>query len=446
MMNSTAQSIAYVEPTIISLLILISFIYLLNVARSITRRLIYAGLIGEILVGMIYAKPLGNILKLEWQQTILDFGYIGLLLLVFEGGLETRLDFFVVKSNLFLSLVIASTGVLTPIGLSIVLCTFGFKFSFLESFAMGASLSATSLGTTVVVLSSQGKYKLNQSRMGTILIGAALLDDISGLVMASIIGKLHHLHEENLVWLISKPTISSLVMMITLLLLTRFIFARVWTKLNWKHPLIRQYSDHLLLFILIATSSATITIAAYTGASTLIGAYCCGAMLKHLDHCRMKINDTDNKTILFRHVFEKYINAVKEYLFVPFFFASIGFAVPFLDLWHRKELWQGILFSLMMLLGKFITGIWILIWTYAVPRSEKSPINVLPVGCHFHRNYANSFSRLKYQWLKKYQQHHHSLQHLHYSLNGICLPSLILLSTNESRQQQQGSSKVFIQL
>lgn len=375
-MSNSTRSFAYVEPTIVSLLILSSFIYLLNVARSIAQHLFYAGLIGEILIGMIYATPLSNILKTEWQQTILDFGYLGLLLLVFEGGLETRLDFLAVKSNLFLSSAIGITGIVTPIGLSMLLCVFGFKFKLLESFAMGASLSATSLGTTFAILSSQGQYQLNRSRMGTILVGAALLDDISGLVIASVIEKLRYLGQQNLAWLISKPIVSSIVMIIISVLLARFVLGRLWIKLNFKHRLIKQYSDHILLFGLIATSSATITIAAYTGASTLVGAYCCGAILRHLDDCRTKLADVDNNTILFSHVFEKYIKIVKEYIFVPFFFASIGFAVPFLDLWNGQELWQGILYSLVMIFGKFITGVWIVIWTYVSPHSKKRAVNV----------------------------------------------------------------------
>ena len=375
-MSNTTRSFAYVEPTIVSLLILSSFIYLLNVARSIVHRLLYAGLIGEILIGIIYAAPLANILKPEWQQTILDFGYLGLLLLVFEGGLETRLDFLAVKSNLFLSSIIGFTGIVTPIGLSILLCTFGFKFSLLESFAMGASLSATSLGTTFAILSSQGKYQLNKSRMGTILVGAALLDDISGLVIASVIEKLRYLGQQNLPWLISKPIVSSIVMILISVSLARLVLGRLWIKVNFKNHFIKQYSDHVLLFGLIASSSATITIAAYTGASTLIGAYCCGAILRHLDDCRTKLNDNDNNAILFAHVFDKYIKIVKEYIFAPFFFASIGFAVPFLDLWHGQELWQGILYSLVMIFGKFITGIWIIIWTHVSLRSKRRPMTV----------------------------------------------------------------------
>jgi hypothetical protein len=42
-----------------------------------------------------------------------------------------------------------------------------------------------------------------------------------------------------------------------------------------------------------------------------------------------------------------------------FFFASIGFAVPFLDLWTGKANWKGVVFTLLMLVGKFIVGIWI---------------------------------------------------------------------------------------
>ena len=379
--TTTTYSYSYVEPTIVSLLILSSFIYLLNAARYVAHQLFYAGLIGEILVGIIYAAPLANILKTEWEQTVLDFGYLGLLILVFEGGLETRLDFLAVKSNLFLSSIIGLTGILTPIGLSILLCTVGFKFTLLESFTMGASLSATSLGTTFAILSSQGTYQLNKSRMGTILVGAALLDDISGLVMASVIEKLGHLGEQNLPWLILKPIVSSIAMIVISTLLARFLFGRIWIKIKCENRIIKCYSDQILLFCLIAGLSAFVTIASYTGASTLVGAYCCGATLRHLDECRKKAStDVEHlNTTSFQHLFEKYIRTIKEYLFAPFFFASIGFAVPFLQLWHGKELWQGIVYALLMILGKFITGIWIIIWTFASTRLKKPKVtNVSP--------------------------------------------------------------------
>lgn len=386
-MNTTStqqHSFAYVEPTIVSILILSSFIYLLNVARSLAHRLCYAGLIGEILVGIIYAAPLSNILKTEWEQTILDFGYLGLLLLVFEGGLQTRLDFLSIKSNLCLSVVIALTGIFTPIGLSIVLCTFGFKYSLLESFTMGASLSATSLGTTFAVLSSQTQLQLNKSRMGTILFGAALLDDISGLVIASVIGKLTNLGQQNLAWLILKPIVSSIVMIIISFVLSRFILRPLMMRIKLE-AIKKEYAERLLLFVLVSSLSGTVTIAAYTGASTLLGAYCTGACLRYLDDCRTKANTAETTIASFTGGFEKFITVVKDFIFVPFFFASIGFAVPFLDLWHGKQFWQGILYALLMIVGKIITGVWIIVWTLISSRhqSKATDLTRRPVSYAF---------------------------------------------------------------
>jgi Kef-type K+ transport system membrane component KefB len=85
---------------------------------------------------------------------------------------------------------------------------------------------------------------------------------------------------------------------------------------------------------------------------------------------------------------------VKEYIFAPFFFASIGFAVPFLDLWHGQVLWQGVLYALLMIFGKIITGVWIIIWTYVSPRWKK-PVagnvsSTVPVCIVQTRFYLNS--------------------------------------------------------
>lgn len=91
---------------------------------------------------------------------------------------------------------IALTGIAAPIALSFVLVPLGYEP--LEAFAAGASLSSTSLGTTFVVLkavggdpepakvdgaqSSEGERDasagLETTRLGTILAGAAVFDDV----------------------------------------------------------------------------------------------------------------------------------------------------------------------------------------------------------------------------------------------------------------------------
>jgi Kef-type K+ transport system membrane component KefB len=142
--------------------------------------LIRAGIIGPIAVGIIYGKPLANILHYDWQQTFLFLGYVGLILIIFEGGLTTRMD--LLKRNFTLSLFAAATGVLCPIGFSYLLLYLGFGYGAVETFIIGAALSATSLGTTFAVIASASKdVDLSRTRVGAVLVSAAVIDDVTGL-------------------------------------------------------------------------------------------------------------------------------------------------------------------------------------------------------------------------------------------------------------------------
>lgn len=79
----------YHEPDIISILTLISFFVLLTVSERISDKILRAGLIGQIVVGLIYGVPIANVLALEWQDAFLALGYIGLILIIFEGATDT---------------------------------------------------------------------------------------------------------------------------------------------------------------------------------------------------------------------------------------------------------------------------------------------------------------------------------------------------------------------
>lgn len=50
--------------------------------------MIQAGIIGQIAVGIIYGVPLANILEHGWQETFITLGYVGLILIIFEGKWE----------------------------------------------------------------------------------------------------------------------------------------------------------------------------------------------------------------------------------------------------------------------------------------------------------------------------------------------------------------------
>jgi Kef-type K+ transport system membrane component KefB len=99
----------YETPSIIQLLTLGSFLVLLPAFKLIFQRLVFAGILGPLVLGIIYGVPLANILTHEWQETFLALGYLGLILLIFEGGMATRLD--LLRANMALSLVCALVGV-----------------------------------------------------------------------------------------------------------------------------------------------------------------------------------------------------------------------------------------------------------------------------------------------------------------------------------------------
>ena len=85
------SSVAYSPPTLRRILTAGSFLYLLNVAGSIMDSVLHAGLVVQIVLGMVYGPPLGDIILPQWITSFIDLGYVGLILIVFEGA--SFLDF-----------------------------------------------------------------------------------------------------------------------------------------------------------------------------------------------------------------------------------------------------------------------------------------------------------------------------------------------------------------
>lgn len=76
-------AVSFQEPGLSVLLTLLSFFYLLQVGRTVAQHLVGAGLLGEIAVGIIY--QVAHLLSTQWEETFLPVGFIGLVLIVFEG-------------------------------------------------------------------------------------------------------------------------------------------------------------------------------------------------------------------------------------------------------------------------------------------------------------------------------------------------------------------------
>ena len=78
-------ALSYHEPGIVTILIQASFLLVLNGVNWILDNAIYCGLVGQILIGVAWGIPGANWLSLDVQNAVMQLGYLGLILIVYEG-------------------------------------------------------------------------------------------------------------------------------------------------------------------------------------------------------------------------------------------------------------------------------------------------------------------------------------------------------------------------
>lgn len=352
---ATDGFLQYHEPGIIDILILVSFFFFLSTLGWVFDKLTRASLIGQILLGVLYGTPVGNILQIQWQETFMALGYIGLILIIFEGGLTIRLD--LLKANFLLSLFAAGVGISMPIALCYLLLYLGFGYGAIETFIVGAALSTTSMGTTFVVMNSSADIDFKQTKVGTVLVSAALFDDVIGLVMVSVISNLGGVDDggsTNIGWLVGRPILASFAIGAVSPLMSRYAVQPLYRRLIQQRaaPLGHKFT----VIFMTAILCAHLVVCAYAGASLLFGAFLAGIFLSMLpsEPGQATGNHGDAYCSLpeFHVTFEKYISPAQTSILEPLFFASIGFAIPFTRLWTGTVIWRGIVFSLLMAVGK----------------------------------------------------------------------------------------------
>ncbi|KAJ7121038.1 Cation/H+ exchanger [Mycena epipterygia] len=352
-------AISYTTPEVPLILTVSSFIYLINVAEHGFTRFINAGLLGSLCIGIVFGSQVFGILPDTIQTTFIALGYIGLLLIVFEAGLSTNIS--LLFDNILLACTVAISGMVLPVAFSMLLLHFGYGYSPLQSFAAGAALSSTSLGTTLTVL----KPEYRRTRTGTVLMAAALLDDIGGLVIAAILSQLssYGTSSTSIPWyIIVRPILVSFGFAFGIPFLA--FISRYTVK---RGQLIALFTPKAQLFITVVTLSGFVAGANYAGTSELFGAYLAGAYLAYvfgpLSSTILASPQTESVPIL---AFHQHIMPLLQAFFSPLFFASIGSALPIRSLGmvdgSHRVVWRGIVYSILMGFAKVLVGLWMLVW------------------------------------------------------------------------------------
>lgn len=431
-------SFPYHEPGVVELLILLSFLFLLNVVRNVADYYLYGGIIAEITLGMVYGEPLAGILPVNWEGTFTVLGYLGLIGIVFEGGLSTDLGLLV--ANLPLSVLCASIGIALPVAFSFALLFAGYGYRPLEAFAAGAALCSTSLGTTLMALNSvtsslgpssgvtasetivceekderaagpsndasvenatpaPESTPLQKSRIGTVLISAAVIDDVIGLVLSSLVPALSAIEDTqshtNLAWQVVRPMLASALMASITPLVARYVLRPLFRYRSlghrwctprrpgarWGSPALLRlvsrpgsdlaqwgtqgHADAVGVILMVLFVSAFAAIAFYSGSSVLFGAYLAGLTITYLQHAPKTRKDDDGAAaarLSFEETYARTVGPLQQAVLAPLFFASIGYGIPFLQLWRPAVLWRGILYTLLMVAGKLAVGLPVVLW------------------------------------------------------------------------------------
>jgi Kef-type K+ transport system membrane component KefB len=173
--------------------LLIALIALLVAAKlggALAEWLGQPAVLGELLAGIgIAALPLAGVHELGYiarDHTVEALAELGVILLLFEVGLSTRLaDLVKVGLSAFL---VASVGVIAPmiLGWAVGKWLLPGSHPYVPLF-LGATLCATSVGITARVLKDLGRLTTPE---GQIILGAAVIDDVMGLLVLAVIAGL----------------------------------------------------------------------------------------------------------------------------------------------------------------------------------------------------------------------------------------------------------------
>jgi Kef-type K+ transport system membrane component KefB len=346
-----SASDSYVLETLLTLCLLL---FAAKVGGEIAKYFKIAAVVGELLAGVLLAPTLlgglhlFDIQLINVNETVKVFAELGAVLLLFLVGLETRFADF--RKSGVTATIVALGGVIIPfiLGYGLVVL-WGYPHN--EALLVGAALTATSIAITVKVLQDIGK---NHTRESKILVGAAVIDDVLGLIVLAIVLGLVSSGSVD-VFAISKVAITSVGFWLGMTLFGVFVVARVidilcprrectvyqeiahmdGTKHRGKHCVIKCHGPQEASIIAVCFGFAYV--AGMAGLAPILGAFAAG----------MSVAETKILPTI-QEVTEK-IN----FLMAPLFFVVIGTYVTLTGLTVNALIFAVVLIALAMV-GKII--------------------------------------------------------------------------------------------
>jgi Kef-type K+ transport system membrane component KefB len=334
-----------------TLMVLSLIIVAAKLGGELMGRLGQPPVLGELFMGVV----LGNLSL--FGITLLDplknssplriLAEIGAILLLFEVGVES--DLIQLLAVGWSSLLVATLGVIAPMALGyIVAAQFIPEAGWLSHLFVGGTLTATSVGITARVLKDLGKSNTKEAR---IILGAAVADDVIGLVVLAVISGLTtavtagsgsgSVSWAASLWIIVKAS---------LFLILAIVVGRFWSQRMFSYAARLQVSGALLA-LCICFCFLLATLAGQFGLAPIVGAFAAGVVLEEVHY---------------QDFLERGERKVQELLFplttliVPVFFVLMGFRVDLRSFSSMAVLKFAGLITLAAVIGKQICALGVL--------------------------------------------------------------------------------------
>lgn len=301
----------------------------------ISKRIKLPQVVGALVAGLLIGPACLKIVPSS--ELITQLSEIGVIVLMFEAGLETDIN--ELKKSGLASFIIAVLGVIVPLALGFFL----FKpFNvqpdvdstkvFYENLFMGLILTATSVSITVETLKELGKLS---TKAGNAILGAALIDDILGIVALTVVTSLAPSDDPN----ITKPSVGIVLLKIIGFFVVAIIIGIAFHKIfaKWTENSDKDLRRHVItsfVFCLLMSFMAEY----FFGVADITGAFVAGVAI------------SGTKRI---HYITNRFETLSYLLLSPIFFASIGLKVE-LSSMSSTILLFTVLLTLVALISKVI--------------------------------------------------------------------------------------------
>ncbi|BAY91827.1 MULTISPECIES: cation:proton antiporter [unclassified Tolypothrix] len=268
------------------------------------------------------------------SEVISVLAELGVIVLLFEIGLESNLkDLMAVGIQ---ATIVAVVGVVAPFAAGTVGLMTLFGIDAVPAIFAGAALTATSIGITSKVLSEIGRLN---SKEGQIILGAAVIDDVLGIIVLAVVASLAKDGEVDVTKVIFL-IISATTFLLGAILLGNFFnksFVSIVNRLKTRGELV---IPAFIFAFVMAYLAAVIQLEA------ILGAFAAGLVLEETDK---------------RKELQKQVIPIADML-VPIFFVTVGAktdlgvlnpAIPT----NREGLIMASFLIIVAIIGKVITGL-----------------------------------------------------------------------------------------